>query len=350
MLMDLSLRKHFWKQKMKANEELQLKFLKRLSRLLGNGYPILTALEKLKWDNQLTTLAKQIIISLKNGDAIHSAFEQANFHESITSFLYFVHANNDLDGSLKKAINMFEQRLKNRKKFKQIIRYPILLVFIFSILLYFVKEFVLPGFLDIFTEESNLTVKYTIIIIDTLTNITVITIILFVVISISWLLIQQNVSIQKQIQLYKKIPIYRNYVMMQTSYFFATHFGSLLKTGMSYREMLKHMENQQKLPIIAHYAKLITNDLSRGVHFSYSVSQLDLLDKRLISIFNQDGDVDALESDLSIYAEMLMEDIEEKTLRLMTWLQPLILILIGGFIIFLYISLMWPMFQLIKTV
>src|SRR5690606_19247870 len=112
-------------------------------------------------------------------------------------------------------------------KFKQIIRYPILLVFIFSILLYFVKEFVLPGFLDIFTEESNLTVKYTIIIIDTLTNITVITIILFVVISISWLLIQQNVSIQKQIQLYKKIPIYRNYVMMQTSYFFATHFGSL---------------------------------------------------------------------------------------------------------------------------
>lgn len=80
------------------------------------------------------------------------------------------------------------------------------------------------------------------------------------------------------------------------------------------------------------------------------MSQLHLLDKHLISIFQQDTDMEALEMDLSVYAELLMEDIEAKTLKILTWVQPIFLIIIGGLIIFIYISLMWPMFQLIKTV
>lgn len=348
--MDLSQKKLFWKRNLKANDELQLKFLKRLYRLLESGYPILIALEKLKWDHQFSKFSSTIMTSLKSGDTIDHALEQLNFHPSITSFLYFVKANNDLEGSLKKAIDMFEQHIINGNKFKQIIRYPILLLIIFSILLYFVKVFVLPSFLDIFTEESNRTVYYTISFIDILTTFITVCGITFCLLGIIWVFIERKVSIQNKLRLYKNIPIYKNYVTMQTSYFFATHFSSLLKTGMSYKEILEHMANQQKLPIISYYAKIISLDLAQGVQFSYLVSQLEFFDQQLISMFQQDTDVRTLELDLSIYAELLMEDMNAKTIKILTGLQPVLLILIGGFIIFLYISLMWPMFQLIKTI
>src|SRR5690606_18162351 len=114
-----------------------------------------------------------------------------------------------------------------------------------------------PSFLDIFTEESNRTVYYTISFIDILTTFITVCGITFCLLGIIWVFIERKVSIQNKLRLYKNIPIYKNYVTMQTSYFFATHFSSLLKTGMSYKEILEHMANQQKLPIISYYAKII---------------------------------------------------------------------------------------------
>ncbi|WP_068671895.1 competence type IV pilus assembly protein ComGB [Oceanobacillus sp. Castelsardo] len=350
--MDLSLKKLYLNHRLRPNNELQLRFLKRLSRLLKNGYPILTALEKIKWDRHLSSYATEIIYSLKNGETIDQAFEKVHFHPTITSYLFFVKANNDLEGNLEKAIEMFQQRIKNTKKFKQIIRYPLILIFIFSTLLYFIKESVLPTFVEIFDSEhhSNSSIYYSVMLIDFVTSFITISVFVFIFCYIIWYFIQQKLSIQKQVNIYLRIPLYRYYMKMQTSYFFASHFSSLLKTGMSFKEILQHMADQPKLPIISYYSTLISNELSQGIHLSYVLSQLHLLDKNLISIFQQDTDMDALEMDLSVYAELLMEDIEAKTLKILTWVQPIFLIIIGGLIIFIYISLMWPMFQLIKTV
>ncbi|KPH71781.1 competence type IV pilus assembly protein ComGB [Oceanobacillus caeni] len=350
--MDLSLKKLYLNYRLRPNNELQLRFLKRLSRLLKNGYPILTALEKIKWDSHLSTYATKIIDSLKNGETIDQAFENVHFHPTITSYLFFVRANNDLEGNLEKAIQMFQQRITHTKKFKQIIRYPLILIFIFSTLLFFIKESVLPTFVEIFDSNyhSNSSIHYTVTLIDFVTTFIIISILVFSFCFILWYFIQQKLSIQKQLKIYLKIPLYRYYLKIQTSYFFASHFSSLLKTGMSFKEILQHMANQPKLPIISYYSTLLTNELSQGIHLSFVLSQLHLLDKHLISIFQQDTDMEALEMDLSVYAELLMEDIEAKTLKILTWVQPIFLIIIGGLIIFIYISLMWPMFQLIKTV
>jgi competence protein ComGB len=338
--------------RLRPNNELQLRFLKRLSRLLKNGYPILTALEKIKWDSPLSSYATEIIFSLKNGKSIDQAFENVHFHPTITSYLFFVRANNDLEGNLDKAIEMFQQRITHTKKFKQIIRYPLILIFIFSTLLFFMKESVLPTFVEIFNSENhtNSSIHYTVLLINFVTTIMIISILVFSICYILWYFIQQKLDIQKQLKIYLRIPLYRYYLKMQTSYFFASHFASLLKTGMSFKEILQHMAKQPKLPIISFYSTFITKELSQGIHLSHVISQLHLLDKHLISIFQQDIDMDALEIDLSVYAELLMEDMEAKTLQILTWIQPIFLIIIGGLIIFIYISLMWPMFQLIKTV
>src|SRR5690625_3302277 len=149
-------------------KDIQLRFLRRLSRLLSNGYPLIEALEIIKWDDQMMETATQMITLLKNGNTIDLAFEKTDFHHTITSYLYFVRANGELQTSIDKCVEMYEHRLNYMKKFQQIARYPLILLIIFSVLLYFIKKLVLPSFVDLFqsSSEASSTVTLSIMIIE----------------------------------------------------------------------------------------------------------------------------------------------------------------------------------------
>lgn len=340
------------KKKIKLSNEMQLRFLKRLSRLLSSGYPLLQALETIKWDPQLKETASTMIASLKNGAPIDQAFEKAHFHESITTQLYFIRGNNDLAGSLRKCLHMYESRIKHLKKFKQILRYPLMLTVIFTVLLYFIKQSVLPSFIDLFqtSSSSSATIAISMKIIDVAGNLLFLTVIVAAAAIILWNLNKKKLPIDRQINVYKRIPLFRKYVRMNTSFLFAAHLSSLLKTGLPIKNIFSYMGEQPKLPIISYYAKNITNELQKGHHLDDLLIGFYFFDPQLASIFQKNTDYEALERDLDAYADMLTEEIQRKITKAITIFQPLFFIILGCFIIFIYFTLMWPMLQLIQTI
>ncbi|MFD1850615.1 competence type IV pilus assembly protein ComGB [Oceanobacillus bengalensis] len=349
--MDLSLKK-FIQRKQIIKKENQLRFLNLFLRLLKNGYPTLDALEAMKWDKSLLKPANEIIHALKAGETIDEAFEKAGFHPTITSFLYFVKVNSDLQGSIEQCIIMYKQRLTNTKKLQQILRYPLFLFIIFFLLIYFLNQTILPSFVDLFqgNEDSSSTVVLSMYIIDVVSTFLFILLLFVIVFIFVWKLIKQRIPIETQIKIYKQIPVYRKFITAYTSYFFATHFSSLLKTGMSIKEILHQMANQQKLPILSHYSFIMIERLTNGVHISGVISSFTLLEKPLTTIFQKNTDAYFLEKDLVVYAELQLEEIENKILRAITFIQPIIFIVLGIFVIFIYVALMWPMFQLMNTI
>src|SRR5699024_3362014 len=203
--------------------DIQLRFLKQLTRLLENGYSIIDALGVLKWDKQLIATADQMIESLKLGMSFDQAFEGAKFHHIITTYLYFVKDNGDILSSIKKCTEMFENSLKYKKKFQDMIQYPLILFFIFSILLHFINIIVLPSFLDIFqsNESASSMVYFSIRFIDYLVKIFIFFLLFFFVFYLIWLVNKWKVPIQTQIKLYRAIPVYRKFLTLQTSFQFA---------------------------------------------------------------------------------------------------------------------------------
>ena len=130
--MDLLLRKHtIFRKSKRLSIDLQLRFLNRLARLLKNGYPLLEALEIIKWDDKLAPISTNVIRLLKNGYTIDHALEELKFHPDISSYLYFVKNSGDLEENIQKCVLIFEDKLKYIKKFKQTIRYPVILFMIF---------------------------------------------------------------------------------------------------------------------------------------------------------------------------------------------------------------------------
>lgn len=345
------LKRHLIMRKERITNELQLRFLERLHRLLTNGYPLLSALEILTWDKQMVQPAAKITAGLKNGSTIDQAFEDALFHPSIISYLFFVRLNGDLRGGIGKCAEMYAHRMKYMKKFQQITRYPLILLFIFSILLYFIKQSVLPAFAELFQNTSaSSTLTITMQMLDFLGTGAIISLAVILMGLLIWKTLKNKLPIETQMQLFNSIPIYRSFLKLQTSFLFAMHFNTLLKTGMSFKEILHQMANQQKVPIIAYYSGLMTAELTKGLHITYLLSQFTFLEKQLASIFQKNADISSLEKDLTVYAELLTEEIQRKIIKTITYVQPLFFLILASFIIFIYVTLMWPMFDLINTI
>ncbi|WP_164668623.1 competence type IV pilus assembly protein ComGB [Virgibacillus doumboii] len=351
--MDISLKKRIPPAGHKSpKQDIQLRFLKRLARLLKNGYPIVAALEIIKWDKQLDATASSVITSLQTGSTLDEALEQVNFNPAITSYLYFVRANGDIQLNVEKCISMYEQRIMYVKKFQEASRYPLILLCVFALLLYFVKQSVLPSFIDLFQNNSGTssTVMLSIIIIDFSGKFLMIAGFISVLCFLLWRFNKNKVSIEKQIRFYGFIPIFRHYKKLQISFLIATHFSSLLKTGMSIKEILVILSEQKKQPILSYYASLMTDELSRGVYITSLLANLPFIDKQLATIFQKNADADALEKDLTVYAELQTEEMHRKIMKLITYIQPVFFVVLASFIVFIYVTLMWPMFQLIKTI
>src|SRR5699024_2535327 len=226
--------KNFHKNKL-LNDDQQLLFLQRLHRLLTDGYSLTRALKILEWNHSFVPSTKRITEHLTEDKYIDEAFDQAKFHHTIVAYLYFVRFNHDLTTSLNKAIHMFTQRVENRKKFIRVIRYPLVLSFIFIILLLFLKGTILPSFLELFqhSQESSNTIVLAITFIVILVSIFLILIVVILASFFLWRLYLRHLPIEEQMTYVKKIPVYRSYVRMQTSSYFTPHPTMFLKTGMS---------------------------------------------------------------------------------------------------------------------
>lgn len=342
--------KHFKDKKVSA--PLQYRFLSRLSRLLGNGYPMLHALETMQWDKTLAPIAKEVTNELKQGYTLDQVLVNLQFHSIITSYLFFSRTSGELKECIDKSILLFEQRNTYTKKFKQIIRYPIILLMIFSILLIVLKHTVLPAFLDLFlsTPEITLTIQTSIFLIDFfiffISGAAVVLFISYVV----WKYKSPTISIENRLRIYRGIPIIRSFLRLQTSFLFATHVGTLLKAGISIKEILRMLSIQDKQKIISHYAHLMNQELSRGVFITSLMTQLFFFEKQLAAIFQKNTESVALEKDLMVYADVLIEEQHRKIMKIITLVQPIVFAVLAGFIVFIYGTLMWPMFQLLKTI
>lgn len=351
--MVLFLSKYFSIHRKKVlSDGIQLRFLKRLSRLLANGYSMIESLEIIKWDKQLMVTSDQIIVGLRNGVPIDQAFEQAKFHHTITAYLYFVRESGNVLSSIEKCVMMFEDRLKYKKKFQEIIRYPLMLLVIFSVLLYFIKQYVLPSFVDLFQQSTTAasTIMLSIKVIEYLTIFAVSLGTICIVVFLIWHVKKKKLSIKTQIKLYRFIPIYRSYLRVQTSFKFATHLSTQLKTGISLKEVLHNMSKQKKMPIISYYTSLMTIELNKGLQLPHLLSQLTFLDIQFTEIFQKNTNNLSLEKDLAVYAELLTEELQRKIMKAITIIQPAFFIVVACFVVFIYLTLMWPMFQLIKTI
>ena len=171
-------------------------FLIRLSRLLDQHYTLLDALTVLQWNAKWEDHAKLIEYTLKEGNSLDTALARANFNTKIISFLFFAMKHGNIKKALQQSTQLIDQQLSLWKKFKQVTQYPIVLFFLFILLLYFIKTSVFPSFIQLFSTTaytSDLT-SFALSLINILFQTLIYGSILIICCGIYWLFIQKKNS------------------------------------------------------------------------------------------------------------------------------------------------------------
>lgn len=347
-----SIRKFYLSRKYALPQELQLRFLQQLHYLLTNGYPLIDGLEVITWDKQLKKTANIIIKALKKGSSIDQSFEEAHFHQTIVAQLYFIRKSGDVVSSLRKCADLFAKRIEHTKKLYQISRYPLILLTIFIVLLFMIKKFILPSFASFNTSQENMSfpLKISFALLNHIETIILIGCIVSVLLFIIWRLVFRQLRVESQISFCKYIPIYRKILALQISFQFATHLSALLKTDLSLKDILNNMSQQKRMPIIRYYTSLMVDELNKGKYVTELLTGLDFLEKQFSVIFQKNKDRRALEKDLAVYAELLIDELQRKFMKITSVIQPLFFIFLACFVILVYLTLMLPMFDLIKAI
>lgn len=331
----------------------QHKLLKRLYRLLDNGYSLTNSLDILQWDNKWKKTVHIVSSTLKEGNTLYYALEKAHFHTKIVSFMYFAMAHGDLTAAIKQCCRMLEQQITFMKKFKQASRYPLILFVLFVLLLHFIKNSVYPSFIQLISTTDSTSSLHFISVnsINFLFYGTYITTICFIFLLLVYrFFIYKNIPPEKLIPIYLKLPVVKGYKKLNTTFLFSLHLSSLLLAGISLKECLQTLKVQKQLSILSYYAEYITDELQHGKTLLNILPSCRLFEDELVSIFQKNANTDQLIKDLQVYAEFLMDHLDEKLKKLITLIQPIFFIILATLIVIVYLSLMLPMFQLIKNI
>ncbi|MYL33492.1 hypothetical protein GLW08_09365 [Pontibacillus yanchengensis] len=325
----------------------QERFLKRLSLLIGRGYPLVSALEVLQFDPQQKALVTSIKDGLLSGQSLDQVLSSQGFSKYVVSYLYFSKAYGNLRHALDQSVQLVMKQQEFILKGKKAIQYPAILLFIMISLIIFVKAHLLPSFISLFSSmnitETDLlnTVKW----MDRFLYGFIILISTLIVTSIVWSILSRYISFQNRLTIYQNLPVFRTFLQKQTTFLFAYHLSSLLSIGLPIQKCLLIMKTQQHFPILSCYSSSLYTGLSEGEGFHILISNQYFLEKDLATIIQRNQHDGNLEMDLDIYAHWMMEEIQFIIHRILNWIQPSLFLFLGILIMVIYASIMMPLFQ-----
>ncbi|GGC91587.1 ComG operon protein 2 [Thalassobacillus devorans] len=325
---------------------LQLQFLERMSRLLNKGYPLLEALEIVTWDERFADITAEIIKELKNGRPIDVCLKKSGFSKNVVSFLYFARIHSNLDEVFHQCSTMLQLDRTYVNKFKQVIRYPIFLSIFLVIMLVVMDQTIFPALLDLFRSgQESIGLQIAVNLVSFVIGTSKVFLLLLIFLALLWKFKHKKLSINSQIKLFEKIPLIRDYQKIKLTFLFATHFHSILSTGTSMKEALHVISSQNHYPLLAHHSLHILHQLEEGATLAQAIHQCPLFRAELTTIFHKTADLTTMTRDLAVLAEMLTEMTKQKLNKALELIQPIFFVIIAVFILFIYGSIMLPMYQ-----
>nr|WP_302328503.1 type II secretion system F family protein [Salirhabdus salicampi] len=332
---------------------VQASYLDRLGMLLKKGYTITDALNIIRLDPTYANIATATKSYLTKGRMLSETFQQLHFSNFAISFIAISIHSRDLGTHLQNCSKYLQQHIEFYRQFKKVMTYPTILLLFTSIILLFVNIHLLPTFHTVYADLSIAPVETS----NYFSLMTTILIFLLYPLLLAIPLVVffyryivpniHNTSIQFRLYV---LPICKPLKQLEATYFFSYHISCLLRSGCTIKESLEIIASQQELPIVQQYAEQFVQSFREGTSLIEVMNRCSLLKREFPIIFQQSLESGTISRDLEDYAHILLESFQDKMKKFVTILQPTVYLLFAFLIIFIYSSIVFPLFQLIEQI
>lgn len=330
---------------------------KELSLLLEAGISLQLALNELYQNSEnkdIKRLINRLIVALKSGQNLSSAFENSGFafDKSELALIKMGENTGDLSFVFSRLSNWREKKLNNTKRLKKALSYPLFvfctLVIAFCALMFFVvPQF--QGIFDDFAIELPLITQIMLQIYEFLAHSYEIMLILLGIFALLCFVLHKNFSFVVD-KLILKLPLLGRLIFYHQSTQFFLVFSMLIKSGISVSKALILAKSSFANTFLAKKCEKINEFCEQGLGLDEAFKKVKIFDSLtvgMLAVAMKSAKLDVMSEKISQFYEAKSEDLMESFLRI---LEPLLTFFVAILVLFLALGIFLPMWELNQSI
>ena len=333
--------------------------LLQLADLLDNGVPVLHAfqiLEKQTPNPRLKTIIKNIHDRISEGESVHNAFSAHSdvFDDLTVSVLRAGAEGAFFENSLRRVGGFLEQQAELKGKVIGALIYPMIIFFFGLTVILALLIFIVPIFQDMLFENVITEGKSLPLITQTLIwmrdiilhyglYITIGGVVLFFV-------IQGQLSTPWGVRLWDRLkmrlPLVGNIILNRAIAHFCRVLGTLLANGVPILKSLEISGQATGNSILGDAVRRSAESVSSGEPLSKPLSEADIIPPQVMAMISVAEESNTLETVLVNTADTIERHTSRQLDMLVNILQPVMLLIMGLWILYIITALLLPLFNL----
>lgn len=343
----------------KIKTKVLIDFCRQLGALLDAGVTLVRALNIIAEEEGLDPRYRMIYLSvlalIRQGVPLSEAMEQQGnaFPILLISMIRSAEANGNIDQTAKRMANHYEKERKLNGKVTSAMIYPVILSILLVIVIIFVLTYMVPQFDDIFSSMESLPLPTVILlgISDGLKNHWLGVIITVAVVVIGFRLLLRIPAVKLTMDKIKlKLPIIGKLLRRIYTARFARTLSSLYGSGLPIVTALQIGKSTIGNLYIESQFDAVIAKVRAGEALSSSLSEIDGFIKKLSSTILVGEETGSLDDMLDSTAESLDYEAEKALEKMVSLLEPVLIIIMGLVIGFVVVAVILPVYQSYSTI
>jgi type IV pilus assembly protein PilC len=345
-----------WAQRRKVNLEQFIIFNQQFVTLVRAGLPILNALDlliKQQKSDFFRNVLQNVRDRVKSGELLSDAFAaQGVFPKIYTTTLLAGEKSGNLEEVLTRYINFQRMTLAFRKKVLTAMIYPAVLVVLIVVMLSFLMTYVVPEFANLYSQISTSSqlpgITQFMLAAGVVTRkyfpFGIAGLVLAIVLFLHWRSSESGAAAMDRARL--RVPMLGGIWLKYQIAMFSRMLSTLLAGGIPLVPALETAGASMRSRYVAQGVIQAAARVREGRPLARSLEETKVFPELAIEMIEVGESTGALPVMLTSVAEFYEDDVQTAQTAMMSLIEPAILIIMGGVVGFVLISLYLPIFTL----
>jgi competence protein ComGB len=285
-------------------------------------------------------MTKRIEEVMEKENRLSNIFNELGYSSFICSQIEASEIHGNITGTLHLIAQQEQLRKKQKSEFCKVAIYPAILILFAFALLIGLRIFFLPEFAEFHVKN-----QFALQILFHFPEIFTVTLMFVVVLVVFYKRLSKKFSYISREKFFAGLPFVGKIYQDIFSVYLSSVWGQLMTQGVSLKEMILMMKENIQFGLVKELAFDLEQQLNQGIGVAVRLEELKIVRSDFSFMIRQSEMSDKFGEELLIYSEVISKDLNAKFDRFLQILQPMIFLGIGALILFLYQSLLFPMYE-----
>ncbi len=332
---------------------------RQLASMLTSGVTLVKALNILYLQMEKKNIkeaVKRLYEAVQKGEQFSEALrKQTNVYpELMISMVEAGEGSGRLDSVIEKLAAHYEKDVKLKAKIKTALTYPIILVVLCIAVVIILVTQVLPIFIGMFNEagaELPLPTKMVMGFSQVLTGYWYLIILFSVIIALGFkVYLGTEAGLKNWHRLLLKIPVVNKTMTKLAAVRFTSTLSTLLSSGLNLLASLDISIKVVGNRVVMEGLNISKEDIRKGMPLSQSLRKVNVLPPMVYSMIGIGEESGSIEKMLEKCAEYYDNEVDNSITKLVSMIEPLLIIVMAVVVGFIVIAMMMPIFDIYGTV